>query len=154
MSKRTVPLTDRQIRNAKPQATAYRLYDGDGLYLEVSTSGSKLWKFRYQPPERGETRISFGTYPEIPLVEARQRRQEARAMLAHGCEPGEARKAAEKARSKEASLTFKKIAKEWHTAMLRRWQPGTAHDIWHRLGMDILPVIGDLPSRSEGGRGV
>jgi len=66
-------------------------------------------------------------------------------MLAHGEDPGEARKAADEAKRKEASYTFEKIAKEWHTAKLRSWQPGTAHDIWHRLEMDIFPSIGDLP---------
>lgn len=122
MAKRIPPLSDVQIRNAKPKATTYRLFDGEGLYLEVTPAGSKHWKFKYRRAERGETRISFGSYPEILLTEARQLRTEARGMLAHGEDPGEARKAAEEAKRKEASYTFEKIAKEWHTAKLRSWQ--------------------------------
>jgi len=145
MPKRIAPLTDRQIRNAKPKAQAYRLFDGDGLYLEVTPTGSRLWKFKYLRPGKGETRISFGSYPEITLAEARQRRQEARTMLAHGEDPGEARKAQEEAKLKQSSMTFEKLAREWHTAMLRMWQPGTAHDILHRLEADIFPDIGLCP---------
>jgi integrase len=145
MPKRIPPLSDRQIRNAKPKTQAYRLFDGGGLYLEVTPSGSKLWKLRYLRPEKGETRISFGSYPEITLAEARERRQAARAMLAHGEDPGEARKALEEAKLKQSSMTFEKLAREWHTAMLRKWQPGTAHDILHRLEVDIFPEIGGRP---------
>jgi len=124
MPKRIPPLTDRQIRNARPKAQAYRLFDGDGLYLEVTPTGSKLWKFRYLRPGKGETRISLGSYPEITLAEAREQRQAARTTLAHGEDPGAARKAQEEARLKQSSMTFEKLAREWHTAMMRMRQPG------------------------------
>jgi integrase len=145
MPKRIPPLTDRQIRNARPKTQAYRLFDGDGLYLEVTPSGSKLWKFRYHRPRKGETRISFGSYPEITLAEAREQRQAARTTLAHGDDPGEARKLEEEAKLKQASMTLEKLAREWHTAMLGMWQPGTANDILHRLEVDIFPEIGSRP---------
>lgn len=148
MAKRIPPLTDRQVLNAKAKPKMYRLFDGGGLYLEVAPGGSRLWKFKYKRPgqsENGETRMSFGSYPEISLAEARAQRQAARTLLAHGQDPGEARKAQEEAKLKQSSMTFEKLAREWHTAMLRKWQPGTAHDILHRLESDIFPDIGGRP---------
>lgn len=145
MPKRVPPLTDRQLRNARAKAQPYRLFDGDSLYLEVTPLGSKLWKFKYvRPgtPAKAEARMSFGAYPEISLAEARQRREEARKLLAHGKDPGTVRKAAEEASRSRPDLAFEKIAREWHAAMLGMWQPGTAHDILHRLETDLFPAIG------------
>ena len=145
MAKRIPPLTDRQVLNAKAKSQMYRLFDGGGLYLEVAPCGSKLWKFKYVRPgklEKAETRMSFGSYPEISLAEARQQREEARKMLAHGQDPGQVRKAAAEARQNQPDLAFEKIAREWHAAMLGMWQPGTAHDILHRLETDLFPAIG------------
>lgn len=148
MPKRVPPLTDRQVLNAKAKAQPYRLFDGEGLYLEVTSAGSKLWKFKYLRPDKSaqrETRISFGTYPEISLAEARYQREEARKLLAHGHDPGVARKAAALAKLNKSKLTFERVAREWHTVMLRTWQPGTAHDILHRLEIDLFPYIGAQP---------
>jgi integrase len=142
MPKRVPPLTDRQLRNARAKAQPYRLFDGEGLYLEVTPLGSKLWKFKYLRPDKRETRISFGAYPDISLGEARERRSEARKLLAHGRDPFEARNAAAEAKQAQLALTFEKVAREWHTAMLGMWQPGTAHDILHRLETDLFPAIG------------
>jgi len=148
MAKRIPPLTDRQVSNARAKSKMYRLFDGGGLYLEVAPGGSRLWKFKYKragPSGKIETRLSFGSYPEVSLAEAREQRQAARTLLAHGQDPGEARRAEEEVKLKQSSATFEKIAREWHTAMLRKWQPGTAHDIWHRLEADIFPAIGARP---------
>jgi hypothetical protein len=145
MAKRIPPLTDRQILNAKAKSGMYRLVDGGGLYLEIAACGSKLWKFKYvRPgtPEKTETRMSFGAYPEISLAESRQHREEARRLLAHGQDPGAARKAAEEAVRSRPDLAFEKVAREWHAAMLGMWQPGTAHDILHRLETGLFPAIG------------
>ncbi len=142
MPKRIPPLTDRQVRNAKAKAQPYRLFDGEGLYLEVTALGSKLWKFKYLRPDKRETRISFGAYPEISLAEARKQRDEARKLLAHGKDPGEVKKAILAPKQNEPDMAFEKIAREWHAAMLGMWQPGTAHDILHRLESDLFPFIG------------
>jgi integrase len=145
MPKRVPPLTDRQLLNAKAKATTYKLFDGGGLYLEVTPGGSKLWKFKYRRPgkaEAAETRIALGAYPQISLAEARVQREAARRQLALGEDPGAARRAAAVVLLNKPDLAFMRVAREWHVSMLKAWQPGTAHDIWHRLEVDIFPVIG------------
>jgi hypothetical protein len=72
MLKRIVPLSDIQVRNAKTTT-----FDGGGLYLLVSPTGGKLWRFKYRYAGKGRL-LSFGSYPEISLADARQRRDEAR----------------------------------------------------------------------------
>ena len=91
-------LTDIQIRNARPKEKAYKLFDGGGLYLEVSPAGGKWWRFKYRFNDK-ENRISLGTYPDIPLAGrqdknlgiwiegARERREMARQLLAQGIDP-------------------------------------------------------------------
>ena len=43
-----MPLTDAVIRNTKPTPKPQRLFDGGGLYLEVSPTGGKLWRWKYR----------------------------------------------------------------------------------------------------------
>ena len=116
-------LNDVKIRNAKPGESAppttkpVRLFDGHGLYLEVSPAGGKLWRLKYRF-QRREKRLSFGIYPDIGLRDARERRDAARKLLAHGIDPSAARKA-EKAAQAD---TFEPVAREW----LSKQAPGGA----------------------------
>ena len=82
----TDKLTDTTIRNAKPGTKPVRLSDGGGLYLEVTPTGGKLWRWKYRFGGK-EKRLSVGTYPETGLRDARTRRDEARRQLAAGIEP-------------------------------------------------------------------
>lgn len=59
------PLTDMQVKNAKPKDKAYKLADGGGLYLEVSPAGSKLWRMKFMQATGKESRLSFGSYPAV-----------------------------------------------------------------------------------------
>lgn len=70
-----MPLTDISIRNAKPADKARKLFDGGGLYLEVSPSGGKWWRLKYRRGGK-EKRLSLGVYPDISLKDARERRDE------------------------------------------------------------------------------
>ena len=76
-------LTDTRIKTAKPAEKIYKVYDADGLYIEVPPSGSKRWRFKYRLDGK-EKRISLGTYPEIGLRAARDRRDMARRLVAEG----------------------------------------------------------------------
>ena len=66
-----MPLTDRQIKNAKPADKAYKLADGGGLYLQVTPAGGKLWRLKYRVGGK-EKLLSIGKYPLISLLEARE----------------------------------------------------------------------------------
>ncbi|MFA9218456.1 MAG: Arm DNA-binding domain-containing protein, partial [Sphingomonadaceae bacterium] len=78
MPKLATPLTDVQVRNAKPKPKdgpkTYTLADGGGMYLEVSPAGTRTWRMAYRQPNGKNTRLTFGTYPEVSLAEARERR--------------------------------------------------------------------------------
>ncbi|NJM76040.1 MAG: DUF4102 domain-containing protein [Acaryochloridaceae cyanobacterium RU_4_10] len=85
-------LTDIQIRQAKGNGKAQRLWDERGLYLEVTPPGGKVWRFKYRMNGK-EKRIGFGRYPDVPLALARERREEARKLLAAGVDPSVQRQA-------------------------------------------------------------
>ncbi len=77
MPKRILPLTDIQVNKSRPKDKNFSLFDGGGLYLLITTTGGKLWRFKYRF-EGKEKLIALGAYPDISLLEARELRQEAR----------------------------------------------------------------------------
>jgi len=98
-------LTDTQLRNAKPAEKDYTITDGQGLSILITSKGAKGWRFRYRHLGKPKL-ISFGTYPEVSLQQARARRDESRALVADGKDPGEVRKEAKVQAILEASNTF------------------------------------------------
>lgn len=137
-----MPLTDAQIRKAKASADkAARLFDGFGLYLEVAPSGGKWWRLKYRHLGK-EKRLSLGTYPDIGLKAARDRRDEARKLLAAGLDPSAERKA-EKAAKRSASLrTLEATSREWLAHRSGAWGPGTTEAITASLQNHVFPQLG------------
>ncbi|MFO7605581.1 MAG: Arm DNA-binding domain-containing protein, partial [Desulfurivibrionaceae bacterium] len=86
MPKRIAPLTDLQVKNAKSAPKQVKLYDGGGLFLLVTPSGGKLWRLKYRFGGL-EKKLSLGAYPEISLSDARQKRDEAKELLANNIDP-------------------------------------------------------------------
>jgi integrase len=138
-----MPLNEMKIRNAKSREKFYKLTDSDGLYLHVTEKDSKLWRFRYRFEGKYKL-LAFGSYPEISLLDARQRRDEARKQLANGIDPGAVRKAQKQAKT-ESTETFEVIAREWHGRFTQTWTAGHADTIMSRLERDIFPWIGKRP---------
>ena len=143
MPKRIIPLSEMKIQKVKPKNKPFSLFDGGGLYLLVTPSGGKLWRFKYRF-EGKEKKIAFGAYPEISLLNARQRRDEARRLLAQGIDPSAARKARKQAILQEIE-TFELIAREWHTRFLSTWTTKYAETLMSRLELYIFPWIGKRP---------
>lgn len=143
MPKRSVPLTDMQIRAIKPTAKDIKLFDGSGLFLLITPTGGKLWRFKYRFGGR-EKLLSFGAYPQISLADARQRREEARELIAKGIDPGAAKKEQEAAMLREQE-TFEVVAREWHNQFSPQWAPRTAEAILLMLARDVFGEIGDKP---------
>ncbi|MBN9928890.1 integrase arm-type DNA-binding domain-containing protein [Pantoea agglomerans] len=103
MTRQTKPLNNTEVKNAKAAGLALILYDGDGLELQVTPGGSKLWRFRYYKPFiRKRAMISFGSYPFVSLSEARQNRESTRALFSKYVDPQEHIKA-EQLRQKSVS---------------------------------------------------
>ncbi|WP_339710952.1 integrase arm-type DNA-binding domain-containing protein [uncultured Sphingosinicella sp.] len=101
------------IRNAKPRETPYKLGDGGGLYLLIKPNSARLWRMNYAYMGRQKT-LSFGEWPLISLAEAREKRDEARRILAAGLDPSEERKLEQMRAELAASNTFRAIAEEWY----------------------------------------
>ena len=137
-------LTDVAIRKAKPVDRTQRLFDGGGLYLELSPNGGKWWRLKYRFGGK-EKRLSLGTYPDTRLAEAREKRDAARKLLASGVDPGEQRKAAKAAGEERASNSFEVIAREWHAKQSATWVELHASRIMLRLENDVFPWLGSRP---------
>ncbi|ECE0731210.1 tyrosine-type recombinase/integrase [Salmonella enterica] len=134
-------LNDSKIRAAKPLDKSYKLTDSQGLYLTISTSGSKLWYFRYRFDGK-ENRLAFGAYPLTTLAEAREKRDAARKLLASNICPSQLRKADKDA--VDEAHTFKFIATAWHTSCLKLWSESHADKILTCLNRYVFPDIGAM----------
>lgn len=130
-----------RIKNAKPRARAYKLTDALGLYLFVSPAGGKLWRFKYRFGG-AEKLLSFGRWPEISLVDARERRDAARKQVAMGIDPGVAKKAEKEAVRNEGKDSVEVVAREWHKEFLRTWSDQYAAAIMDRMERDVFPWLG------------
>lgn len=140
-----MPLTDIAIRNAKPMPKTVKIFDGGGLFLLISPKGGKWWRLQYRFAGKPNT-LSMGTYPDIGLREARERRDAARKLLAHGMDPGEHRKAVKAARAERGANTFEVIAREWiEKQSAQRWTASHKTKVTNRLQNDVFPWLGKRP---------
>jgi integrase len=129
-------LTASGVKSAKPQAKPYKLSDEKGLYLLVTPSGSKLWRFDYRFAEKRKT-IAFGKWDDVDLAKARAHRDAARKSLAEGRDP------AIDAVAKDAiKNSFETVGRDWHAAAKTAWTPRYAKLVLGRLEADIFPHLG------------
>lgn len=106
-----MPLTDTNIRNLKPSSAPTKHSDGGGLHILLNPNGSKLWRLSYRFGGKQKT-LALGAYPAVSLAAARKRRDEAKALLATGTDPGTAAKEERAAKLAVAENTFRAIASE------------------------------------------
>jgi len=139
-----MPLSDTAIRNAKPGDKPYKLADEKGLYLLVHPNGSRYWrwKYRFGGKEKG---LAFGVYPDVSLKDARNRRDEARKLLAQGVDPGENRKAQKAARADRGTNAFETICREWLEARRSTIEPAQHEKTLARMENDVFPWLGEKP---------
>jgi len=137
-------LTDTAIRNAKAGQRIQKLFDGGGLYLEVTTKGGKYWRQKYRFLGR-EKRLAHGIYPDVSLKQARDLRDEARKLLAQGIDPGFRKQAQKEAAREKSANTFEVVAREWHEKQSHTWTPRHAHYVLKRLELNLFPWIGNKP---------
>lgn len=137
-------LSDTAIRNVKSTDKSQRLFDSNGLYLEVSPAGGKWWRFKYRFAGK-EKRLSLGTYPDTGLKEARAKRDDARKLLASGIDPGQQRKAVKAAGEERAANSFEVVAREWFVKQSPAWVETHAARILSRLENNIFPWLGKMP---------
>lgn len=134
-------LTDQAIKKAKPEEKQRKLFDGRGLFLLVSPAGGKLWRLKYQINGK-ERLLALGKYPAVSLAMARERREEARRLLANGVDPSEAKKARKSQHAERAANSFEVIAREWFAKNAPGWAESHSSKIMGRLERDVFPWIG------------
>ncbi|MCI2402630.1 tyrosine-type recombinase/integrase [Serratia sp. PGPR-27] len=139
-----MPLTDIKVKTAKPMDKAYKLTDGGGMYLLVKPNGSKYWRLKYRFVGK-EKMLSIGVYPDVSLADARQKRDEARKVLAAGGDPGEVKKADKLAQKLSTENTFEAITREWHKQKADRWSLRYRDEIIDTFEKDIFPYLGRRP---------
>ena len=143
MARTTKPLTATEVKNSKPNGKQYKLFDGQGLFLLVKTSGSKGWRLKYRFAGK-EKLISLGPYPTVGLADARKKREKALKQLDKGIDPSLAKKADKQALEARQANTFKKLSNEWYSQQ-NTLADSTKYLLWRRLELDVLPVIGSFP---------
>lgn len=139
-----MPLTDTAIRQRKPAEKAYKLTDGDGLYLLVQPSGGKLWRYDYRFNGKRKT-LALGAYPAVGLAAARKAHTAARETLAAGIDPSDARKDAKRAAKVAASNSFEAVTRAWWEKWKSDRTAGTAHAAMRALEIHVFPKIGSKP---------
>jgi integrase len=137
-------LTDTAIHKSRPKDKPYRLKDGGGLFLFVTTAGGKIWRWKYRYNGK-EKLMVLGAYPDVPLVLARERHMAARKLLATGIDPMAQRKEEKKELQASVENSFQTIADIW----LQHWQIGKSprhvDTTRRRMERNILPALGSRP---------
>lgn len=139
-------LSDTKVRGAKPRARPYKLFDERGLFILVYPNGRRGWRFRYRFAGR-EKLISFGSYPDTTLKRAREKRDEARRLLADNIDPAQKRRAEKVANAN----TFEAIAREWLALAAKPPKESrvlsdvTISKARRRLEAHVFPYIGRWP---------
>ena len=137
-------LTDVTIRKLKPADKMRKVTDGAGLYLEVTQTGGKLWRYAYRFDGKQKL-LALGKYPDVSLQEARKRHSEARERLAQGIDPSVARKVEKRLSAERTVNTFESVAREWLEIWSRDKVKTTVDHTRARLNNDILPLLGNMP---------
>ena len=139
-----MPLNAMIVQSAKPKDKSYKLSDGRGLYLEISPSGGKWWRYKYRF-EGKEKRISLGTYPDISLAKARDNHITARKLLAEGIDPSEDRKSKKAIKKINAENSFEQVARAWWESHMQNKATSHKNKVIRRFELYLFPWIGNKP---------
>ncbi|WP_278363408.1 tyrosine-type recombinase/integrase [Acinetobacter schindleri] len=145
MAKQSNKLTAKTVKNLSYKPNCSNKYaDGGGLYLLITTNGSKYWRMNYRRPvTKKENTLAIGVYPTVTLEQARLKRDEFKKMLSEGIDPAEERNTLKRHQKAELDNTFGKFAAEW--LEIRKLEGKVDSETIRKLNKDILPFIGDMP---------
>lgn len=137
-------LSDVAVRKAQPQAKQFKMTDGEGLYLLVHPAGGKYWRFDYRIDGKRKT-LAIGTYPDVSLKLARDKKTEARRQLAGGIDPNEFKKSTKRSRIEASANSFEHVAREWLHKFSPKWSEEHTERMMRRFEKDVFPYIGKKP---------
>lgn len=137
-------LSDIAVRKAKPEAKPYKMADGGGLFLLVQPNGSKYWRlaYRYQAKQK---LLALGVYPDVSISLARERRDDARKLLAQGIDPSETKKATKAATTDKAANSFEVVAREWWASHMATKADTHKDKVLRRFELYVFPWLGSKP---------
>ncbi|MFT6901148.1 MAG: integrase [Colwellia sp.] len=146
MAKKVNPLTNTQVKQAKPKDKIYKLSDGDGLQLRIMPNGSKQWLLDYfKPFTKKRTSLSLGSYPEVSILEARKKRVVSRELLAKDIDPKEYKDDQHREQLLLASHTLKSVATDWFAIKKTTIADVTAKSLWRKFENHVFPKLGHRP---------
>ena len=146
MARITRPLTDTEIRQAKPRDKEYNLADGKNLYLRITPNTRKYWILNYyRPGTKQRANVGLGVYPDVSLAAARKKADELRAVLAEGVDPKEHREDKQRAQVEQYTNTFEHIARKWLALKEVTVSPAYYNKVTARLDKYIFPKMGETP---------
>jgi hypothetical protein len=137
-------LTDVQIKKAKGAEKPYKLSDSGGLFLLVSPTGNRSWRLKYRFGGK-EKLLTFGSYPDVSLIRAREDRERAKATLRAGRDPAVEKKQAAAARTLGSNNTFEACARAWFELNKPRWSDVHAGNVIDSMEADLFPAVGAMP---------
>jgi integrase len=146
MARTTKPLTNTEVKQAKPKAKEYNLADGQGLYLRAKPNGTKLWLYQYTKPfVRTRTNLSLGSYPALSLKDARKQAEQFNTLLAKDIDPKEERTRIDLESTQAHLNTFQVIADKWFLIKQSNVSATYAEKIKQGLDNHIFPEMGRVP---------
>ena len=137
-------LSDIAIRNAKTKEKPYKLSDSGGLFILITTSGGKLWRYSYRFEGKQKT-LSLGSYPDLGLKEARESHAAARKILSAGVDPNENRKNQISAKKLSAANSFELVASEWWQSHMKNKADSHKEKVIRRFELYLFPWLGKKP---------
>jgi integrase len=136
MPKIVKPLSELQVRQAKPTNKSYKLFDGGGLYVEITPNGSKCWRLKYRIDDK-ERRISLGIYPSVSLAAARAKKDEYKYLVSTGENPVHT-----KYKPVASNNTIENISKMWFNTHSERFSIHYRKSATIHLNRHIIPSLG------------
>jgi integrase len=140
-------LTNPKIAHAPAKERPYKLTDSNGLYMVVTPSRGRLWRYRYRFAGKVKD-LSLGTFPEVTLAQAREKRDAARLQLKNSIDPckvKQAQKSLTISKASDGQETFEAIAREWHGQWSNDKAKSTADTTIRRLEKNVFPWMGTRP---------
>ncbi|MGR3747546.1 tyrosine-type recombinase/integrase [Paracoccus sp. (in: a-proteobacteria)] len=138
-------LTVARIRSLKPAERPYKVSDGAGLYLNVSPTGARSWRYNYKNASGKARTLTLGQFPDMGLQDARIALAEAKRQIAKNIDPSDAKRLAARGKTASPSDTFAVVFRRWYKRKLPTWEPLNAERLEKRFKADVMPVLGETP---------
>jgi integrase len=133
-----------QIKQATPQEKPYKLADGKGMYLYVTTKGQKYWRLDYRFGGKRKT-LALGVYHDVSLADARNKRDDAKKQIGNDVDPSDVQRARKIAKTQSQDNSFKSLALEWYEKEKPHWSTHHIDRVGRMLSKELFPHIGNRP---------